>query len=266
MMKKEAAYSALILDDELMIMRSLEAALKMRGFITWGTMDHEEAIRFVQTHRPSVACIDLHMPRVNGIQVIQKMREIMPDIRVIVVTGYLEEYKEQLKPLNVRVVEKSSRTVRELESVVSEELALSRQDLADLKAGRKKPKTKLRVLFVDDESEAADFSAEIARAEGADADSVHSPEDAMKKLSVYKPNVLCSDLKMQGMDGDELIRRIKASGDHSYIKVFIGITGFFHDKDKLLEAGAAEVLTKPINLDDFIAAMKRWEKLLAEAG
>ena len=31
-MKKEAAYSVLILDDEIMVLRSLEAALKMRGF------------------------------------------------------------------------------------------------------------------------------------------------------------------------------------------------------------------------------------------
>ena len=87
-MKKEAAYSVLILDDEIMVLRSLEAALKMRGFITRATMDHEEAIRLVESHRPSVACIDLHMPRVNGIDVIEQMRKIMPDIRVIVVTGY----------------------------------------------------------------------------------------------------------------------------------------------------------------------------------
>jgi len=261
-MKKEAVYSVLILDDEIMVLRSLEAALKMRGFITRATMDHEEAIRLVESHRPSVACIDLHMPRVNGIDVIEQMRKIMPDIRVIVVTGYLTEYEKQLEPLKVRVVEKSSRTVRELEAVISEELELSKQDLSDLKTNRRKPKTKLRILFVDDEAEAADFSAEIAREMGAHADSAHSPEEAMEKALAFKPNVFCTDLKMQKMDGDELIRKMKASVDHSFIKVYVGITGFFHAKDCFFDAGASEVLTKPINLDDFIAAIKRWEELV----
>ncbi|MFH0754472.1 MAG: response regulator [Candidatus Omnitrophota bacterium] len=259
-MEKGNIYSVLILDDEIMILRSLERALKVKGFITWTSKHQEEAIRLVASHRPSIACIDLHMPHVNGIEVIKKMREIMPDIRVIVVTGYLEMYQEQLKPLNVRVVDKTARINLELESTICEELELSRRDLEGIKA-RKKPKTKLRILFVDDEIESADFSAEIAREMGAQADSAHSPEDALRKAPIFKPNVLASDLKMQNMDGDELIRKMK-EGDHSYIKVYVGITGFFHEKDRFFKAGAKEVLTKPVNLTDFTDALKRWADLL----
>lgn len=260
-MPKEKAYSALIVDDEVMVLRSLEKALKVRGFITWATMNQEEAIRLVESHRPSVACIDLHMPRINGIEVIKKMRAIMPDIRVIVVTGYYEEYRKQLEPLKVRVVEKGARTNFELEAVICEELKLSRQDLQGLKE-RKKAKSKLRILFVDDEAESADFSAEIARSEGADAKSVHSPDEALEAVSVFKPNVLCTDLKMQKMDGDELIRKMKASNNHSFIKVYVGITGFSHDKGRFLNVGASDVLTKPVNLTEFLDAMKRWGSLL----
>lgn len=204
------------------------------------------------------------MPRINGIQVINKMREIMPDIRVVVVTGCLNTYRDQVQNLNVRIVEKSSayQTNRELEAVIAEELALSKQDLLGLK-NRKIPKSNLRVLFVDDEAEAADFSAEIARAEGAEAEAVHSPEEALKIAKLFKPNVICTDLKMQTMDGDELIKKIKAAaGDYPSIKVFAGLTGFFHEKDRLLDAGACEVLTKPVNLDDFLSAIKRWSALI----
>lgn len=262
-MGDEKIYSALILDDQLMILRALQSALKVRGFVVWGTTNQEEAIRLVEAHRPSVACIDLEMPRINGIQVINKMREIMRDIRVVVVTGYLNNYRDQVKSLKVRIVEKSSayQTNRELEAVIAEELALSKQDLLGLK-NRKVPESSLRILFVDDDAEAADFSAEIARAEGAEAEPAYSPEEALKIARLFKPNVLCTDLKMQEMDGDELIRKMKASGDYSSIKVFAGLTGFFHEKDRLLEAGACEILTKPVNLDDFLAAIRRWGKLI----
>jgi len=258
---KENAYSALILDDEVMILRSLEKALRVRGFITRATMDPAEAIRLVESHRPSVACVDLHMPRINGIEVIKKMREIMPDIRVIVITGYFEEYREQLAPLKVRVVEKGARTNLELEAAICLELELSRQDLEGLKT-RKRSKNKLRILFVDDEAESADFSAEIARSEGAEAKSVHSPEEALAAVPVFKPNVLCADLHMQKIDGDELIRKLKASKGASFIKAYVGITGFSHDKDRFFGAHADDVLTKPINLTEFLGAMKRWASLV----
>ncbi|HOW87084.1 MAG TPA: response regulator [Candidatus Omnitrophota bacterium] len=262
-MADEKIYSALILDDQIINVRALQSALKVRGFVAWGTTNQEEAIRLVEAHRPSVACIDLEMPRINGIQVITKMREIMPDIRVIVVTGYLNNYREQVQSLNVRVVEKSSayQTNRELEAMIGEELALSKQDLLGLK-NRKVPESNLRILFVDDEPEVADFSVELARAEGAEAEPAHSPEEALKIAKLFKPNVLCTDLKMQLMDGDALIKKMKASTDYSSIKVFTGLTSFFHEKDRLLGVGACEVLTKPVNLDDFIAAIRRWGNLI----
>ncbi len=261
-MGKENAYSVLLLDDEIMVIRPLERALKAKGFIVWGTTDTEEAVHLVEGHRPSVACIDLHMPKVNGIEVIKKMRQIMPDIRIVVVTGHLAEFQEAVGSLNLRVVEKTSRVARELEAVIAEELELSRKDLDGLKT-REKVKTKLRVLFVDDEAEQADFSCEIVTSSGAEAEAAHSPEEAMEKIRNFKPNVLCTDLKMQEIDGDELIRRAKASPDNSCIKLYVGMTGFFHEKERLLNAGAAEVLTKPVNLTDFLAALQRWEELIA---
>ena len=98
---------------------------------------------------------------------------------------------------------------------------------------------------------------------GAEAEAAHSPEEALEKAQTFKPNVICTDLKMQKMDGDDLIRKMKASGNHASVKAYVGVTGFAEAKDRFFEAGAVEVLTKPVNLHEFLDALKRWEALVA---
>lgn len=256
-MANEIAYSALILDDKEVVIRSLERALKARGFITWATQTQTEAIQFVQSHRPSVACIDLHMPGINGIEVINQMRGIVPDIRIVVVTGYLDKYQKEIEPLKVRVVEKGARIIQDLERVVCEELELSRGQLEAIKT-REKAKVKARILFVDDEDEIADFNRDIAIEEGFEAESCHSAAEALEKAKTFKPDILCSDLNMSKMEGDQLIKTLKASPDYSSIKVYVGMTGDSSAHNRFLSVGAREVLSKPFDMTMIVTAMRRW--------
>lgn len=260
-MSKRQAYSVLILDDQEMVLRPLERALRAKGFIVWATTKPKEALAAVEGHRPSVVCIDLEMPRMNGIQVIQKMRQLVPDIRIIVVTGHLADYRKDVEALKLRVVEKDLRYGRKLEAVIAAELELSKKDVDGLKT-RAKPKSRLRILFVDDEIEQADFFCEIVSSMGAEADSCQSYEEAVGKAKLFRPNVLCTDLMMRDVNGDELIRRMKPSGDFPFIQAYAGITGFNEKKDYLIQAGATDVLIKPVQLDEFLECMKKWEDLI----
>lgn len=260
-MADEIAYSALILDDEILVLKALDRALKKRGFITWTTSDPEAAIRFVRTHHPSVACIDLHMPKINGIEVIKRMREILPKIRVVAVTGRLDAYEQLLEPLNVRVVEKSSRTNRELENILCEELELSRQAFESLKT-REKIKITARILFVEEEKDVADFLQEIASEEGFEADAVYSGEEALAKLETFKPDIIYTDLKMKGMHGDELIQKLKASANHSFIKYYVGMTGEPANNSRFFQVGVKDVLNKPFAVTEFITSMRRYVELV----
>lgn len=262
-MEKAKIYSTLILDDEIMVLRPLEAALRKRGFITWGTTEPEEALRFVQVHKPSVACIDLHMARINGVEVIKKMRDAMPDIRIVIVTAHLGEYKEQVKDLDARVVEKGTlkQTIRELEETIAEELSLKEEQFKAI-ATREKKKSTLRILFIDDESEAADFCCEVATEEEIEAESAHSSEEALEIAKEFKPNVICTDLEMPKLNGEMLIKKMKESGEYPFVKLYVGMTGFFHEKERFFNVGVKEVLTKPFSLNEFIEALQRWEKLI----
>ena len=49
--------------------------------------DPEEFLRYVQTHRPAVALIDVHMPQMSGLEVQSRLSKISPSTRVIIFTG-----------------------------------------------------------------------------------------------------------------------------------------------------------------------------------
>lgn len=261
-MPNEIAYSVLILDDEEKIVEILVRLLKKRGFITWATTSPEAALNFVRSHRPSVALIDLEMPNMNGIQVIRAMREIMPGIRVVVVTAYLSKYQSDIKTLNIRVVEKGTDTTPKLEAALCEELELSRHQFDAIKSREKTgARLKARILIVEEEKDIADFLKEIAQEEGFEAEAVNSAKEALEKLSTFKPDVLFTDYRMPGINGDELVKQLKASPDYACIKYYVGMTGEEANNPKFFSVGVNEVLNKPFDVTEFISAMRQGVEL-----
>lgn len=65
----------LIADDEPNIVISLEFLLKREGFEVLVAGDGEAALQMVAEHRPDLVLLDVMMPKRNGYEVCQRMRE-----------------------------------------------------------------------------------------------------------------------------------------------------------------------------------------------
>jgi DNA-binding NarL/FixJ family response regulator len=50
--------------------------------------DGDQALRLVQEHQPDVAVLDIHMPKVTGIEATRRIRERHPQVRVLILTAY----------------------------------------------------------------------------------------------------------------------------------------------------------------------------------
>lgn len=50
--------------------------------------DGETALELVESEQPDVVLMDINLPTMNGLQVTRKLRELHPEIRVIMITGY----------------------------------------------------------------------------------------------------------------------------------------------------------------------------------
>ncbi len=89
----------LILDDEHANLALLGRILKRAGYehVT-ATDDPEEAVELFETLQPDLVCTDLHMPRMNGLEVIEALgRRIPPDsfLPILVLTADLSQEAEE---------------------------------------------------------------------------------------------------------------------------------------------------------------------------
>lgn len=78
----------LIVDDDALFRERLARALHARGFKTQTAAEINSALEFAKTQSFQGALIDLQMPGGNGLNLIQPLRQLHPEIRLIVLTGY----------------------------------------------------------------------------------------------------------------------------------------------------------------------------------
>jgi len=93
-------YKILVVDDEERIVDITEKFLKMNGFDVLKAIGGEEAIRILSTDAPfDLMVLDMKMPKVNGLSVIQKKAELGKKFPVLLLTGSIdaEKYIELLK-------------------------------------------------------------------------------------------------------------------------------------------------------------------------
>ncbi len=78
----------LIVDDDPTFTRVLSRAMTKRGFEVKVARSAEDALEIVQEWTPDYATLDLKMDGASGLTIIQQLKEINPEIRIIVLTGY----------------------------------------------------------------------------------------------------------------------------------------------------------------------------------
>jgi len=87
----------LIVDDEPLICSALRRELKGAGYHVDSVLSGEDALEAVKQRRYCLALIDKNMPRMNGMEVCRRMKEISPGLIVILVTGEGAISKEELE-------------------------------------------------------------------------------------------------------------------------------------------------------------------------
>ncbi len=78
----------LIIDDEESILDGCRQALEKSGYSVVTTLDGPEGIRLAREIKPEVAFVDLKMPSCSGMDIIEVLSKDLPEIILIVITGY----------------------------------------------------------------------------------------------------------------------------------------------------------------------------------
>ena len=116
-----------------------------------------------------------------------------------------------------------------------------------------------RMLVIEDDPGVCDLIREWIALEGWDMDVAceHDGVLGLMRLGLMMPDVLVLDLALPGMDGVEVLRRVRAAPEFRDMCVIV-VSGELHRREfrcGLTEADPDVVLTKPLERDPFLRAL-----------
>lgn len=115
--------------------------------------------------------------------------------------------------------------------------------------------SRMRVLVVDDNRDAADSMAAMLGILGNEVRAVYNGPDVPPAVENFRPQLVFLDIGMPGMSGYDVCRELRGAG-HDAIRI-VALTGYGQesDREQTREAGFDEHLVKPISLDSLQQAL-----------
>lgn len=103
----------LLVDDEVQVREVINHALTMLGYEVIQASNGREALELFNMNRPDLVISDIHMPEMNGLELLKTIRDGDPELPVVLITGFnvdearqvAEEYAANallLKPFRLR--------------------------------------------------------------------------------------------------------------------------------------------------------------------
>ena len=91
--KTQQGGTVLVVEDDKIVLEITSTLLSGLGYSVLTAMDGLEAIDVFQQHKNDIRFVvsDFAMPQLNGLEALQRLRKISPDIKMILVSGYSEE-------------------------------------------------------------------------------------------------------------------------------------------------------------------------------
>ncbi len=127
------------------------------------------------------------------------------------------------------------------------------------------PAAGARVLLVEDNEVNRMIAKELLAMEGYSVDIANNGAEAVSMVEKGAYALVLMDIQMPVMDGLTATRKIRETGRHDALPIVaMSAHAMAGDREKSLEAGMNDHLTKPINPDILYATLKRWIRVEAK--
>lgn len=89
----------LVIDDDFGVRQTFALALEACGYEVTTAAGGPQGLDAARSKKPDLIFLDLKMPGMTGVETLQHMQSVCPDVPVYVVTGFYEEYLAPLRDL-----------------------------------------------------------------------------------------------------------------------------------------------------------------------
>ncbi|MBA4536611.1 response regulator [Bacillus aquiflavi] len=114
-----------------------------------------------------------------------------------------------------------------------------------------------KILIVDDQFGIRILLNEVLQKEGYETFQAANGVQALEILNKYSPDLVLLDMKIPGMDGIEILKRMKVIDDDIRV-IIMNAYGELDMIQKAKDLGALTHFAKPFDIDDIRAAVKKY--------
>ncbi|MBF0118901.1 MAG: response regulator [Desulfobacterales bacterium] len=260
---------ALVVDDNSASREIFKAQLEDLEFEVDSASLGTEALVILKdsTFLYDLIFMDWKMPVMDGIETSKKIREnkVFKRIPIIMMTAYgREDINRQAEEVGVNAF---------LIKPVKQSLLL---DTVSEILGKREPKKPLdekqeesdsvnkikgaKILLVEDNSINQQVAREILEAADVILEITDNGKKAVDRVKSFQFNAVLMDIQMPVMDGYEATRKIRELGIDVPI-IAMTAHAMKSDREKCIESGMNDYVTKPINSEQLFSTLSRWIKI-----
>jgi DNA-binding response OmpR family regulator len=245
----------LVIDDERMIGDLLRSVLSAHGHEVFTATSGREGLEIFRNRKPRFTLLDLRIPDMDGIEVLQAIRKINADAPVIVLTGGdtdaleirarglgVTDFLRKGLPLEILIAAVNRDIQQWVKMTEAPSIAVALESVPS-----PSPEA-ASILVVDDEPQIRSMLSQFLTMRGYRVRVAQDGPTAMAMVTEELPNFVILDMYMPGMNGLELLRRIRTK---KYTGGVLGLTGCQDEKllQGVLDLGAVDVMSKPVDLE-----------------
>lgn len=247
----------IIVEDDPMISEIYQKKFSDSGFEVFQATSGEQALAIAKTEKVDVVMTDLIMPKMDGFQVIENLRngEYDPNIKVIV-TSNLSQKEDRDKAMQLGAngfVAKSdyspSDLVKEIQRLLNQYQQQGKNEIkinaqAEV-SGAGSDDGKKKILMIEDEEIFIDMFGEKLKQDGFVADSARNGAWGFKEAMNGDYDLFIIDMVMPAMTGDEIIAKLKMEDKTKNIPIIV-LSASVEDemKKKVEDMGIQEFFVK----------------------
>jgi CheY-like chemotaxis protein/signal transduction histidine kinase len=261
----------LVVDDDIPSLNLLKEAVERNGFKAIAHSDSTKVIDSIQNIQLDLAIIDLDMPELSGIELIEqiKSKDEFKKLPVIIYTG-MESYENSVRRIDglfENLLQKSSTSIEDLQETINQ--MINRYEEPSTQEEVKDKKDIVKILLVEDYKHSQIIVTRLLKKN--DFDTIVVVENGQEALDAVKQqhyDLILMDMQMPVMNGFEATKKIRELKQYKDTPI-VALTAFAMkgDREKCLDAGATDYIPKPIDSQEFIQKVKYYteNKLVAKS-